>query len=158
MKTWIRRTLIGLAAAGTLLGGLAACSHGQYGHSRGPMTEADIVQLRERFIDKAAGKLDLDTTQKARLATLADALQAQRSALMAGAAGGAAQPRAELQALIVGTSFDRSKAQALVDTKTTAVRDKAPAVVTAMADFYDSLKPEQQQKLRDMLAKGRRWA
>jgi Spy/CpxP family protein refolding chaperone len=120
------------------------------------MTEADIVQLRERFIDKAAGKLDLDTTQKARLATLADALQAQRSALMASGAG-AAQPRAELQALIAGTSFDRSKAQALVDSKTTAVRDKAPAVVTAMADFYDSLKPEQQQKLRDMLAKGRRW-
>ena len=154
MKTWIRRTLIGLAATGTLLGGLAACSHG---HHRGPMTEADIVQLRERFIDKAAGKLVRDTAQKARLATLADALQAQRSALMAGAAGGAAQPRAELQALIVGTSFDRSKAQALVDSKTTAVRDKAPAVVTAMADFYDSLKPEQQQKLRDMLAKGRRW-
>ncbi len=156
MKTWIRRTLIGLAATGTLLGGLAACSHGQYGHSRGPMTEADIVQLRERFINKAASKLDLDTAQKARLATLADALQAQRSALIASGAG-AAQPRAEFQALIAGTSFDRSKAQALVDSKATAVRDKAPAVVTAMADFYDSLKPEQQQKLRDLLAKGRRW-
>ncbi len=152
MKTWIRRTLIGLAATGALLGGLAACSHG---HHRGPMTEADIVQLRERVIDQAASKLDLDTAQKARLATLADALQAQRSALMAGGAG-AAPPRAELQALIAGTSFDRSKAQALVDSKTTAVRDKAPAVVTAMADFYDSLKPEQQQKLRDLLAKGRR--
>ena len=70
-------------------------------------------------------------------------------------AGG--QPRAELQALIAGSSFDRAKAQALVDGKTAAVRDKAPAVVTAMADFYDSLKPEQQQQLREMLAKGRRW-
>ena len=148
MKTWIRRTLIGLAATGALLGGLAACSSG---HHRGPMSEADIVQLRERFIDKAASKLDLDAAQKARLATLADALQAQRSALMA-----SSQPRAELQALISGASFDRAKAQALVDNKTTAVRDKAPAVVTAMADFYDSLQPGQQQKLRDMLAKGRR--
>ena len=151
MKTWIRRTLIGIAATTTLLGGLAACSHS---HHRGPMTEADIVQLRERFIDKAAGKLDLDAAQKARLATLADALQAQRSALMP-AAGGA--PKAELQALIAGPAFDRTKAQALVDAKTAAVRDKAPAVVTAMADFYDSLRPEQQQKLRDMLSKGRRW-
>ena len=149
MKTWIRRTLIGLAAAGALLGGLAACSHG---HQRGPMSEADIVQLRERFIDRATSKLDLDAAQKARLATLADALQAQRSALMAGG-----QPRADLQALIAGSSFDRAKAQALVDGKTAAVRDKAPAVVTAMADFYDSLKPEQQQQLREMLAKGRRW-
>ena len=157
MKTWIRRTLIGLAATGALIGGLAACSHGHHGHSRGPMSEADIVQLRERFIDKAASRLDLDSAQKARLATLADALQAQRSALMPGGAAGNA-PRAELQALIAGTSFDRSKAQALVDSKTAAVRDKAPAVVTAMADFYDSLKPEQQQKLRDMLSKGRRWS
>ena len=149
MKTWIRRTLIGLAATGALLGGLAACSHG---HHRGPMSEADIVQLRERFIDRATSKLDLDAAQKARLATLADALQAQRSALMAGG-----QPRADLHALIAGSSFDRAKAQALVDGKTAVVRDKAPAVVTAMADFYDSLKPEQQQQLREMLAKGRRW-
>ena len=154
MKTWIRRTLIGLAATGALIGGLAACSHG---HHRGPMTDADIVQLRERFIDKAASKLDLDTAQKARLATLADALQAQRSALMPGGVGGASQPRVELQALMAGASFDRSKAQALVDSKTAAVRDKAPAVVAAMADFYDSLKPAQQQTLREMLAKGRRW-
>ena len=153
MKTWIRRTLIGLAATGALIGGLAACSHG---HHRGPMSEADIVQLRERFIDKAASRLNLDSAQKARLATLADALQAQRSALMPGGAAGS-PPRAELQALIAGTSFDRNKAQALVDSKTAAVRDKAPAVVTAMADFYDSLQPAQQQKLREMLAKGRRW-
>ncbi len=148
MKTWIRRTLIGFAATATLLGGLAACSHG--GHHRGPMSEADVVQLRARFIDKAGSKLDLDAAQKARLATLADALQAQRSALLA-----SGDPRAELQALVAGPSFDRARAQALVDGKTTAVRDKAPAVVTAMADFYDSLKPAQQQQLRDMLAKGR---
>ena len=150
MKPWIRRSLIGLTAAAALLGGLAACSHG---HHRGPMSEADIVQLRERVLDKAASKLDLDAAQKARLATLADALQAQRAALMAGG-----QPRAELQALIAGTSFDRAKAQALLDSKTGAVRDKAPAVVAAFGDFYDSLKPAQQQQLRELLAKGRRWS
>ncbi len=150
MKTWIRRSLIGIAASAALLGGLAACSHG---HHRGPMSEADIVQLRERVIDKAASKLDLDATQKARLATLADALQAQRAALMAGG-----QPRTELQALIADTSFDRAKAQALLDGKTGAVRDKAPAVLNAFGDFYDSLKPAQQQMLREMLAKGRRWS
>lgn len=153
MKTWIRRTLIGLAATATLAGGLAACSHGHH-RGFGSMSEADITQLRGRFIDKAASKLDLDAAQKARLATLADAMQAQRSALLAGGA----EPRAELQALIAGTSFDRARAQALVDGKTAAVRDKAPAVVTALADFYDSLKPEQQQKLREMLARGRRWS
>jgi len=149
MKTWIRRTLIGLTATTVLLGGLAACSHGpRFGH--GPMTDADVAQLRERFIAKAGSKLDLGAAQKTRLATLADALQAQRSALVAGG-----EPRAELQALVAGTNFDRARAQALVEGKTAAVRDKAPAVVTAMADFFDSLNPAQQQKLRDMLARDR---
>ncbi len=155
MKTWIKRSLIGLAASGLLLGGLAACSH-RYAHHgmhgmHASMSESDIVQLRERFIDKAASKLDLDAAQKASLALLADALQAQRAALMAGGA----HPRAELQALVAGPRFDRERAQALVEGKTGALRDKAPAVVTAMADFYDSLRPAQQQTLRELMSRGR---
>ncbi len=149
MKTWIKRTLIALAASATLLGGLAACSHNRFGH--GPMSEADIVLMRARFIDKASRKLDLDAAQQARLGVLADAIKDQRAALLAGGTG----PRAELQALLAGSSFDRSRAQALVDGKTAAVRDKAPALVAAMGDFYDSLNPTQQQKLREMMARGR---
>lgn len=152
MKTWFKRTLIAVAGAGVLLGGVAAYSHHRY---HGPMTDADIAHLRERFIDKAADKLDLDAAQTARLALLADAVQAQRAALLAGGA----DPRAELQALVAGPLFDRARALALVEGKTGAVRDKAPAVVAALADFYDSLRPAQQDKLRDMMARGRdhRW-
>ena len=151
MKTWIRRTLIGLASATALFGGLAACSHG---HHRGPMSEADIVQLRERFIDKAASRLDLDSAQKARLATLADALQAQRSALMPGGAVGN-PPRAELQALIAGASFDRTQASALLQAKLGAVQLKSPELIAAFGDFFDSLRPDQQARLREALARGR---
>lgn len=147
---WIQRSLITLTAATVLVGGLAACSHR---HGPGSMSEADIGQMRERVIAKAERELSLDAAQKAKLAVLADALQAQRSALMAGGA----QPRAELQALVAGTTFDRARAQALVEAKTGAVRDKAPAVVNAMADFYDSLQPAQQQKLREFMDRGRGW-
>lgn len=149
MKTWIRRTLIGLAGSALLLGGLAACSH-RHHHHGGMMSEADVAQLRERFIGKATRELSLDTAQAQRLAVLADALAAQRAALLA--EGG--NPRAELQALVSGPQFDRARAQALVDRKTGAVKDKAPAVVHALADFYDSLQPAQQQKLRDFMARG----
>jgi Spy/CpxP family protein refolding chaperone len=148
MKTWLKRTLIGIAGAGILLGSLAACSHPRYHR---PLSDADVAQLRERFIDRASSKLDLDAAQKARLALLADALQAQRAALLAGGA----DPRAELQSLVAGPQFDRAHALALVESKTGALRDKAPAVVAAMADFYDSLRPEQQQKLRELMARGR---
>ena len=149
MKTWIKRTLIGLFGTAVLVGGMAACSHRH--HHGGMMTEADVAQLRERFIGKATRELSLDTAQAQRLGVLADALAAQRTALMANGAN----PRAELQALVAGPQFDRSRAQALVERKTGAVKDKSPAVVNAMADFYDSLQPAQQQKLRDFMAKGR---
>ena len=148
MKTWIKRTLFGLLGGAVLLGGMAACSH--HRHPGGLMSDADVAQMRERFVGKATRELQLDTAQAQRLATLADALAAQRSALMAGG-----KPvRSEMQALMAGPQFDRGRAQALVDGKTNAVKDKAPAVVAAMADFYDSLQPAQQQKLRDFLAKG----
>lgn len=149
-RRWIQRSLITLTATTVLLGGLAACSHHR-GH--GPMTDADMTEMREKVIAKAERELSLDAAQKAKLGLLADALKAQRSALMAGGL----QPRAELQALVAGTTFDRARAQALVEAKTGAVRDKAPAVVTAMADFYDSLQPAQQQKLRDLMNRGRGW-
>ena len=149
-RCWIQRRLIALTAATVLAGGLAACSH-RHGH--GNMTEADIGQMRERVIAKAERELSLDTAQKARLVVLADALQAQRSALMAGGA----RPRAELQALVAGNTSDRSRAQALVEAKTGAVHDKAPAVINAMADFYDSLQPAQQQKLREFMDRGHGW-
>ncbi|MDO9286523.1 MAG: Spy/CpxP family protein refolding chaperone [Aquabacterium sp.] len=151
MKTWLKRTLIALASTGVLLGGLAACSHQRHHGSHAAMSEAELVQLKARFIQKASDKLDLDAAQQARLGVLADAVKDQRAALLAGTPN----PRADLQALVAGPQFDRSRALALVEGKTGALRDKAPAVVTALADFYDSLKPEQQQKLRELMARGR---
>ncbi|MEK8048767.1 Spy/CpxP family protein refolding chaperone [Ideonella sp. DXS22W] len=150
MKPWIRRTLIGVAGLGLVFGGLAACSH-RMGHGW-PASEADAAQWRERIVHKASRELDLDAAQQAKLNGLAEAMAAQRRALV-GEMG--ANPRAEFQALIAGPQFDRAKGQALLDAKTGALRDGAPQVMSAAADFYDSLKPEQQQKLRDFMAKGR---
>jgi periplasmic protein CpxP/Spy len=151
MKTWIKRSLIGLATLGVLAGGMAACGHRMH-HGFGAMNEADAAQWRGRMVDRAAGKLDLDAAQKAKLAGLGEALAQQRRALV-GPAGN--DPRAEFQALLAGSTLDRAKAQALVDAKTGAVQANAPQVVAAAGDFYDSLKPEQQQKLRDWLASRR---
>ena len=53
--------------------------------------------------------------------------------------------------MLSGTKFDRARAQSLVDAKTGALREASPAVISAAADFYDSLKPEQQQQVRELL-------
>lgn len=150
MKPWIKRTLIGVFGASVLFGGLAACSHRPHGPMGG--TEAEQAEWRGKMVERASRKLDLDATQKAKLAVLAETLSAQRKAMVA--QGG--EPRAELKALVAGTQFDRTRAQTLVDAKTTAVREASPAVIAAAADFYDSLKPEQQQKVREVLERGGR--
>lgn len=149
MKTWIKRTLFGLFATGALLGGLAACSHGVHRHGWHAMSDADMAQMKTRLVDRAASKLDLDEAQKAKLAVLADQMQAQRKAFI----GNTADPRADLQALVSGPTFDRAKAAALIEGKVGAVQTQSPAVVAALADFYDSLKPEQQAKLRSYMDK-----
>lgn len=145
MRPWIKRTLIGVFSATVLFGGLAACAHHRHGGWN--MTEADAAKLRERVIDKATRELELDATQQAKLNALADALKAQREALRAGGA----QPRELVQGLVAGAQFDRAKAQALVEQKMAAVREGSPALIAAFGDFYDGLRPEQQQKLRDFL-------
>jgi Spy/CpxP family protein refolding chaperone len=153
MKTWIKRTLIATAGAALLLGGLTAC--GTHGGRHGEWNEARVTEMRGKAIERISGKLELDTAQKAKLETLADAMLAQRQALR-GEGGG--HPRDALKPLIAGEKFDRVQAQALLQAKTAAVQGQGPKVVDALADFYDSLKPAQQAQVRAMLDKrGHGW-
>lgn len=148
MKPWIRRTLIGTLGVATLFGGLAAWAHQRHGGC----WSGDAAERRACMVDFASRRLDLDATQKARLEALATTLQAQRAALVPDAA----HPRAELQALIAGTSFDRTQAAALLQAKLATVQTKAPELIDAVANFYDSLRPEQQAQVRDALQRGHR--
>ena len=151
MRPWIKRTLYGVFGASILIGGLSACGHHHGGGWQ--MSEADSAKMRERMIERASSKLDLDATQKQKLAVLADKLKEQRMALV----GTTTDPRAELQALVAGTKFERERAQGLVEAKTVALRSKSPEVIAAAGDFFDSLKPEQQQKVRELLSKRHGW-
>lgn len=152
MRPWIKRTLIGLFGATILVGGLSACGHHRGGGMH-QMSEEDSAKMRTRMLERAGKELSLDEAQKARLATLADKLGEQRKALLPQGSN----PRAEVQALVAGAKFDREKALAFVDAKTGALKSKSPEVITAAADFYDSLKPEQQLKVREFMAKRRGW-
>ena len=148
MKTWIKRSLIGIAAAGALFGGIAAFADR---HGEGPcghmMSMRDPAAMKAHFVERAGRYLDLDAAQKAKLGALADTMQQQRQALLGGA-----QPGAQFQGLIAGSSFDRANAGELVASKLGAIQSGSPAVIDAMANFYDSLKPEQQAKLREFIA------
>ena len=152
MKTWIKRSLFALLGTSVLLGGLAACGHRdhEFGASMSP---EKYTQKRDKMVDKVAGRLDLNVEQKKNLQNLGDTLYAQRTALI----GQTKDPRAEMKALVAGDKFDAVRAQALITDKTTVLQSKSPEVIAAMALFYNSLNPAQQQKLRDVMDGRGRW-
>ena len=152
MKTSIKRTLFAVLGATLLAGSLSACSSG-HGWRHGPRDEQSMTEMRGKMLERVGSKLNLDSAQKQKLDRLADTLQAQRKTFM----GDAAKPREALQALVAGATFDRAGAQTLVDAKVRAVQAGSPEVIAAMGDFYDSLKPEQQTQVRDMMSKRHGW-
>jgi len=153
MKTWIKRSLIAVLGATIVLGGAAAWAHRHYGgwHDMKSVSAADIDQAKGHVVEKIGERMDLDAAQKAQLTVLADRLIEQRSAMLAGG-----DPRIVVRALVAGNSFDRAGAETLLMTKTDALRAGAPGVIAAFGDFYDGLRPEQQQELRELMQRGRR--
>jgi protein CpxP len=153
MKPWIKKTLIGLAGATLLVGGLTACGSRGAHHERGPMSEERVMEMRTKVMERVSEKLALNEAQKKKLGLLTDEMIAQRQAMR----GDSADPRTEMKALVAGSTFDRARAQTLLTQKTEVVQAGGPKVIATMADFYDSLNPQQQAQVRDRLEKRGRW-
>ncbi|AOS79391.1 MULTISPECIES: Spy/CpxP family protein refolding chaperone [Hydrogenophaga] len=152
MNPWIKRTLIGLTSVTVLAGGLAACGHrGQ--HAQGPASAEQVAEWRGKAVDRVTRKLDLTAEQRQKFEVLADKLIAQRAAMIGQSQG----PRTEMKALVAGEKFDRARALNLLDEKTRVLQMSTPEVITALADFYDSLNPAQQAEVREFLDKRRGW-
>nr|WP_315229191.1 Spy/CpxP family protein refolding chaperone [uncultured Albidiferax sp.] len=152
-KRTLKRTLLGIFGASLLVGTLSACA-GRGDHAwGGPMNEQRSAEFRVKMVEKVGKKLDLNDAQKQLLGTLSDALQAQRKALV----GNTTDPRADIQALVAGTQFDRARALTLVEEKTKALQSQSPQVITAAANFYDALNPTQQQQVRDFMQRRGGW-
>ena len=149
MKFSFKKILLGIAGGALVFGALSGCSGRHHGYS----SDEDRAKFQSRMVEKAGKKLDLTEPQTQQLNVLADKLQQQRTALM----GANKDPRAELQALLAGPKLDKTKAQALLDEKTGAIKAKSPEVIAAAADFYDSLNPAQQQQIRDLMSRRRGW-
>jgi protein CpxP len=151
MKTWIKRSLIGLFGAGIVLGGLSAC--GDRHHRGMGMSSEHEAQIQQKFVERVSKELALTEAQRQQLVLVGDRIREQRRALI----GSTTDPRAELKALMSGERFDRTRALAIVEEKTQAVRGKSPEVIAATADFFDMLNPAQQQKVRERLQERGRW-
>jgi len=152
MKPWIKRSLIALTSATVVFGGLTACSS-RGDHARG-WSDERVTEMRGKAVEKISDKLELNAGQKAKLEVLADEMVASRKVMR----GESVDVRTDLQALIAGDKFDRTKAQQMLDQKTRALQGSGPKVLAAFGDFYDSLNPEQQKQVRERLERrGHGW-
>jgi Spy/CpxP family protein refolding chaperone len=117
------------------------------------MTPEERAQRRDRMVDRAADKLQLNAEQKPLLAQLLDQMAALRDAMTAQTT----DMRAELRSWMTGSRFDAARAQGLINDKTHTLQSNSPQVVAALAAFFDSLNPSQQQKVRDRMDGPRGW-
>ncbi len=145
-KTWLKRTLLGVAVSTALMGTVAAYSEG-VGFHHGPPTPEQMQQHEAMMLSHIGSKLNLNATQAAKLKVLGDLFLAAHAPQ-----AGAADPHAAATALIAGNTFDRAGAQNLLNQHVAKLQSNGPAIIAATGDFFDSLTPAQQQQVRDLAA------
>jgi protein CpxP len=147
-KTWLKRTLLGVAVSTALLGSIAAYSAEGSGFHHGPPTPEQMAQHEAMMLSHIGKKLNLDASQAAKLKVLGDLMLAQHTPPAAGT-----DPHAAMKALIAGNTFDRAGATQLLNQHIAKMQTNGPALIAATGDFYDSLNATQQQQVRDLAAK-----
>ena len=144
-KTWLKRTLLGVAVSTALLGSIAAYSAEGTGFHHGPPTPEQIAKHESMMLAHIGKKLNLDSNQAAKLKVLGDLLVAQHTP----PAAGTPNPHA---ALIAGNTFDRAGATQLLNQHVAKMQANGPAAITAFGDFFDSLNATQQAQVRELAA------
>lgn len=137
----ITSILVGLG----LIGSAAAyhkprwCSHGP-GHWQSE-------QRAEQIVERIRERLDLNEAQTADLNQLKDRLVALRK----GFRQDREQQRAQLLELISAPELDQQQALDMIRQRISAMEQKAPELIAAIADFHASLNFEQKQKVKEFL-------
>ena len=134
-----------------LFGGGSGCS--RLGCNDGGAAAPDAgAQRRSWIVRRVSDKLRLNAEQTPLLGALVTQMAELRQALR----GDTSDPRAEVRSWFAGSRFDAARAQRLLDDKASTLQRQSPALLAALAAFFDSLNPLQQQALRDWMEGGRR--
>ena len=142
--TKTKKVVIGALISLVTLGGLITyASPGESCGRHGGMNEKRAAFIVNRISDK----LDLNDVQKQNLITLKNTLKAQKEKLKEGS------QKEALMALLAADALDETKVLAMMDERITQFRSAAPTVVSAIADFTNSLNSEQRDAIRDFAEK-----
>lgn len=136
MKSIIKRSLLFLGGI-SLAASLVACN--------GHRAHHDPEQRAEWMIEKITKELELNDVQKQKLAVVKDEFMTIRTTMHEEQNN----PREQILELMSQPTLDRQKAMAMVNDRTETIRARAPAMVDAVGNFYDSLDDEQRKELRE---------
>jgi len=138
MHTKTKR-IIYILSGGTVILGIAACGAYRYHH--------DPEQRAQWMMKKVSKKLDLDADQRIKLESVRDELVATVKIARAGRDS----VHQEALDIIKDDKLDRDKAITMVNKRTDTVVERAPTIIAAIGDFYDSLNEDQRAKLRERI-------
>ena len=120
---------------------VTACAGRSYCHD--PQRQATWL------MDKATKELHLDNTQQTKLRRLVDDVTDSRKLMR----NQRDQAKQVIMGLLEQPNLPRDKSLDLVENHIRVMQGQAPKLVTAFADFYDSLDPQQRKALREALDK-----
>ena len=140
-----KKTVISLIGATILISAISACNRSPWSHHSSANPEKTVAWIKEEIDDR----LDLTDSQNIELDALADQLvilYKERKAVKN-------SQKTIARELFTSPTMDQTKALALVTEHTQFVSQKAPEVISAVAQFTDSLSAEQKQQIGDRFDK-----
>jgi len=132
-----KRTIIYMAGGALLFSGVVACNHGM--HFGSP------EERGEWMVQKSTKELNLNETQESMLVGVKDVFIDARKTMR----GNRVQHSADVIAMFNQPTFDRDKANEIVVQHIETVNSRAPIIIDAIGNFYDSLDDAQRAVLRE---------
>lgn len=137
MKPITKKILFALGGVGLVV------SVAAYGHHQCH----DPEQKGNWIVEKISSELELTEPQVEKLEDVRDQMMNARKQMHQERK----VAREDILNLLGQSSLDRDQSLAMINQRLDAIRDKAPQLVNALGDFYDSLTPEQRQELRERI-------
>lgn len=141
---------VAIAVSAMAVAGSGGCDRGGDGFGRGDFKEHRMGHkgmMGERMVKKMTKKLDLTEAQQANLQSLVDGMKEKRETKVESRK----DSKTEMLSLLDGATLDQTKMLENINARIAERQEGATDMVAAVAQFTDSLTPEQRATLKSHL-------
>lgn len=134
-----KRIILFVIGGALLTATVVACNHG--------MHFGTAEERSEWMVQKVSKEMELNSMQRDKLVELRDELLSLRKELR----DDRAQLSTDVLAMLQQPTLDREKANTIVSGRLATVNARSPAIIDAVANFYDSLNDTQRDEIREFI-------